>query len=120
VLLFGEMEYRDKRDEWLRRVDADKRKAVFPHTANQDIERLQRLKYPPLTVWAKIIYTFLVLCLLALVFKFYREGQLLTVMVLLGVTAVLFLGPIFALIAWSTHKNLREIRDLKRHHRIRH
>lgn len=113
------MEYRDKRNEWLREVEAGKREVVFPPTPNQDLERLQTLKHPPLTVWAKILYTFMVLCGLAFAFKSYRDGQLFTLMVTLAVTTVLFLGPIFALIAWSTHRSLRNIRDFKRNHKIR-
>jgi len=117
------MGYRDKRNEWLREVEQRRRDIVFPQFSKDEISLWRTLKQRPLNLPAKIAFIWFVVSMVGfavfVLVQSHREGELRDLAVTTGLTIVLFIAPIFALIAWSVHRSLREIRDLNRNRKIR-
>jgi len=117
------MEYRDKRNEWVREVEARRRDVEFPQASKEEVESCRNYKQQPLPLLGKMFYAALalcaVVCVLFVTYRLHRAGRLLEAVLVLTLTAFLSLGPIFVVLAWSTHRSLREIRDLNRNRKIR-
>lgn len=116
------MEYREKKSEWQQQVEERRRKVVFPQSSKEETDSCVNFKERPTPFVGKMFFAFfaavVLIFFLFLAYRLHREGALLSAVIVLGVIGVFFLGPLFGLLAWSTHRSMKKIQELKRSRRI--
>jgi protein-S-isoprenylcysteine O-methyltransferase Ste14 len=108
-----------RRDEWLREMESRQHNVVFPNTVENEARFWRNVDKQPyrtstkigLAILAIFVFGFLIRILVAT----HKEGVFWRFV--LGM--LLFCGPTFAVIAWATRRNLRNIEDSKRSRRMR-
>jgi hypothetical protein len=103
-----------KRDEWLQDIAARQHNIVFPDTVQNEARFWRNLGKQPWTTLTKIgllvlgIFVFSLLATFLLVI--FQEGKTWGLVLVI----LLFWAPIFAAIAWATHRSLRNIQNARR------
>jgi|ERR1700722_7313642 len=100
--------------EWRHDIASRQRNVVFPDTARNEAQFWRNVGSRPWNIRAAIgIFLFGLLgfgFLVRLLFASAQEGVLWKLV--LGI--VLLFGPVFAVIAWATRRNLRDIEETRR------
>jgi|SRR5580698_7798855 hypothetical protein len=113
------MPKRHNRDEWLQDAAGGQRNTVFPDTTQNEARFWRNLgKGPPrastkagLTILAISVYGFIAAILVAA----YKEG----VVWAFTLSFILFWGPVFGVVAWATHRSLRNLQNRRHSSRTR-
>ena|ERR1700721_748862 len=105
------MNYRKKRDRWLRDAQTSQRNTVFPYTLVNEVRFWRNLAGAKPTTKTKIGLLILVLFVsgfaVAIIRIFSDAGTLWWVA--LALTMLVVWGSIFAVIVWGTKRSLRRI-----------
>ena len=104
-----------ERDQGLQDVEGRQRNVVFPSTVENEARFWRNSNKQPFTTSTKlgfgILGVFVYGFLITILFAAFRAG----VGWRLAVGMILFCGPIFGVIAWSTRRNLRNLENARRH-----
>lgn len=108
----SDMNKGNQRDQWLQDVRDRQNNIVFPQTLANETRGWREIGTRPATAltWAglAVLGLFVFGFIAIVVVMFIREGD--GVEALAGLLATLLIfGPIFALIAWATRRNLRNL-----------
>jgi hypothetical protein len=106
-----------KRDEWLQDIEARQRNVVFPDTVQNETRFWRNLGNQGWSASTKVGLFILGVIVLGRLTVFliviFQKG----VNWPLALVVLAFWGAIFAAIAWSTRRSLRDIQNARRHRR---
>jgi hypothetical protein len=113
------MSQEPKRDQWLEDVNKRQRNLVFPDNVQNEARFWRNLANSPWKTSTKIGMSILAVFVFAwiatIIVASLQEGFRTALALLLAM--ILFCGPIFAVIAWATRRNLQNIERTRREHR---
>jgi len=98
-----------KQNRWLQDLEARQRNVVFPDTVQNEARFWRNLRDTPWTTSTKvgvaILALFIGTSIMTIVFASLQAGIWTALALAAGI--LLIFGPIFAIIAWATRRNLR-------------